>query len=74
MWGNTYNILNNNGNRLKTKHMNNLIAIVSLVLLASIVVAAFLVSFRDSENDNVGGGGGGGDVEGPTKPTHPAEK
>jgi hypothetical protein len=54
--------------------MNNLIAIVSLVLLASIVVAAFLVSFRDSENDNVGGGGGGGDVEGPTKPTHPAEK
>jgi hypothetical protein len=52
--------------------MNNLIAIVALILLASIVAAAFLVSFKDGENDNAGGGGG--DVEGPIKPTHPAEK
>jgi len=53
--------------------MNNLVAIIALIVLASIVAAAFLVSFKESENENAGGGGGG-DVEGPTKPTHPAEK
>jgi len=53
--------------------MNNLIAILSLIVLSAIVVAAFLVSFKDSENDNAGDGGGGS-VDGPTKPTNPAEK
>jgi hypothetical protein len=52
--------------------MNNLVAIIALIVLASIVAAAFLVSFKESENENAGGGGG--DVEGPTKPTHPAQK
>lgn len=53
--------------------MNNLVAIVALIVLGAFVYYAVSESFKESQEDN-NSGGGGGDIEGPKKPTDPAQK
>lgn len=53
--------------------MNNLVAIIALIVLGAFVYYAVSESFKESDESS--GGGGGGNIEdGPQKPNTPPDK